>query len=130
MCWDKTILKYLKAELVDDVLSDKKEEGKPLSSANSKDYQTSSDWFAEAQKFMALNTAGDMGKLIGKLYRASEKAADGDCERFLRNPDAEAYADAYYQALEHSKHGTEIYLPHHLWFRIPTALHKYLKDIP
>ncbi len=46
----------------------------------------------------------------------------------MRNPDAEAFADAYYQALENGKHGTEIFLPIHLWDKIPKSLHRYLRE--
>jgi hypothetical protein len=46
----------------------------------------------------------------------------------MRNPDAEALADAFYQALENGKHGTAVLLPFHLWDRIPKSLHQYLRD--
>lgn len=59
-------------------------------------------------------------------YRASEKADDDDKLRGISNPDAESFADAYYQALDNAKHGNKIVLPILLHETLPKRFRKYL----
>ena len=91
--------------------------------SDSDQYEASpSKWFAEVQKLISQPTAIEMGDLIAKLYVGSTKAAEeGDADG------AAAYADAFYSALKHAKHGTDVRLPRHLWHKIPKHLHNYLK---
>jgi hypothetical protein len=50
-----------------------------------------------------------------------------DEERGIRNPEAEAFADAYKDALDNGKHGNKIVLPRHLHKEItPTRFREYL----
>lgn len=87
---------------------------------------TGQDWFQMAQEYMINHPGHEIDQLIGKLYSLSKKAADQDNDRFMRNPDAEAFANAYYQALDSGKHGTKIILPSHLHCQLPIGLRKYL----
>jgi len=128
VCWEKAILEHIEADpLVDipvDLIQDKQKDADleiraPPSSLEG-------NWFTKAQEFMADPKLCEIDELVCKLYKASEKAADADEERFMRNPDAECFADAYYQALDNGKHGTKVILPEHLWDKLPKALHKHL----
>ena len=60
-------------------------------------------------------------KLTKLFYTLSAKAANKDRVNFLRNEDAESFADAF-----NAKHGEKIELPFHLFKDIPTELHKCL----
>jgi len=133
VCWEEEILKHIKCdEWVDKPVVIKAEPNDILITSSSNNSKPGRDhehhWFSEVQKFLKDSSAREMGNLIGKLYRESEKAADADKERFMRNPEAEAFAVAYYQALENGKHGTAVLLPIHLWDRIPKSLHRYLRE--
>ena len=86
-------------------------------------------WFENAQQFMVDPSFIGMNKLIGKLYGLSGKVADSDTDNFMRNKDAEAYADAFYQALENQKHGTQVQLRRSLWGAVPKTLQKHLRDV-
>jgi hypothetical protein len=61
--------------------------------------------------------------LVGWLYNASAKHDD------MSHPDAEAYADAYNQALERQKHGCAIHLPAHLLANVPARLRAATIDL-
>ncbi|GFH61987.1 hypothetical protein CTEN210_18463 [Chaetoceros tenuissimus] len=122
--WDEEILKHSQAPLlVDKILpSDEKDE-------NTKEVIDDPDWFTKAQDFMVNPETGLVAALIGKLYKASEKAADDDEDNKMMNEDAMAFADAYYDALENAKHGTKIKLPQHLWPELPEKFWKFLEPI-
>ena len=128
VCWEKEILKHIKADEWVDKPVIKDDTNDTLIAHDSKSKPGGENWFSEVQEFLKDPSAREMGHLIGKLYKESEKAADADKGRFMRNPDAEALADAFYQALENGKHGTAVLLPFHLWDRIPKSLHQYLRD--
>ena len=128
VCWEKEILKHIKADEWVDKQVIKEDTNDTLITSSSKSKPGGENWFSEVQEFLKDPSAREMGHLIGILYRESEKAADSDKERFMRNPNAEAFADAYYQALENGKHGTAVLLPIHLWDRIPKGLHRYLRE--
>ena len=65
-------------------------------------------------------------KLTKLFYTLSAKAANKDRVNFLRNEDAESFADAFNLSLDYAKHGEKIELPFHLFKDIPTELHKCL----
>ena len=73
-------------------------------------------WLAQVQAAMIGQDAIREQGLVGWLYNASAKHDD------MSHPDAEAYADAYNQALERQKHGCAIYLPPHLLAKVPASL--------
>lgn len=122
--YDEEILKHSKAPLlVDKILStDEKNE-------NTKEVIDDPDWFTKAQEFMVQPDTCLVGALVGKLYNASEKAADDDKGKSMMNEDAMAFANAYYDALENGKHGTKIKLPQHLWSELPEKFWKFLEPI-
>jgi hypothetical protein len=135
VCWERNILKYVQAEPMIETPCEAKKEVKDFrnefkistvvgDTVNS--LEAEKDWFQLAKERMANTTLHDIGQLIGSLCNASNKAADADQERFMKNPDAEAFADAYYQALENGKHGTKIVLPKHLHDKLPKHLQQYL----
>ena len=134
VCWEKEILTNIQAEPMIEtpcIVPEKNETNsgipQPLMSIdNNTESSQNKDWFQLAQEQMANSSAHDIGQLIGKLYNASVKAANLDLENFIRNKDAEAFADAYYQALEHGKHGTKIILPLHLHQTLPKRFHPHL----
>ena len=137
VCWSKDILQHLEADPLEDIPMEapKEKTTKADTGIGNGDVDSTSagtrvimedDWFEKAQAFMADSELSEISELIGKLYTANGKAADADGERFMRNPDAIAFADAFYQALENGKHGTKVVLPEHLWEKIPKALHKHL----
>lgn len=111
VCWGKHLLKHMKMDAWKDKPAPEETEDPRRVQPYNK------NWFKEAQDFLAESSieSGLMGQLTGKLYRESEKMADADAIRFMRNPDAEALADAYYQSLKNAKHGTKVELPKHLW---------------
>jgi hypothetical protein len=123
VCWDENILSYMNAEpLVDQPAAE--EDGRPKEApANSRD-----DWLQNAQELMVdASQVNDVGKLTGTLYKLAEKSADNS-RLFLKDPDACAFADAYKQALEFTKHGRPIYLPKHLHDKLPKALRTCVTD--
>ncbi len=134
MCWDKDILSYINAEMIEDTpvnIAKEEEKGKRNKPA------TEAGWFSDDQKRIIEPTTIHMNQLIGKMYTNSVKTADKTKDAFSKNPNgryytkhpnAEAYADAYYSVMKNPKHGTDIVLPRHLWDVIPIHLHKYLKE--
>jgi hypothetical protein len=114
VCWDEDILESMAASpLVDGISCD---DGK-LSTMPS-----SPSWFDDAQDIMVdAGLSNEIGYLTGKLYKLAEKLADGS-ESILKDPDANAYYEAYNQALEYKKHGRRITLPSHLIENIPAKL--------
>jgi hypothetical protein len=114
VCWDEDILESMAASpLVDEISYD---DGK-LSTMPS-----SPSWFNDAQDIMVdAGLSNEIGYLTGKLYKLAEKLADGS-ESILKDPDANAYYEAYNQALEYKKHGRRITLPSHLIENIPAKL--------
>ena len=53
-------------------------------------------------------------KLTKLFYTLSANAANKDRVNFLRNEDAESFADAFNLSLDYAKHGQKIELPFHL----------------
>jgi len=129
-CWDNQILKFTTAEPIGDVPIPRKVGTDDCSGNIPKAIAgvTSEDWFCEVNRFMqeSAKMKDDIGMLMGKFYKLSTKAADEDKVNFLRNKDAEAFADAYYDTLENGKHGTKIVLPAHLWSKLPAKFQSYL----
>ena len=129
-CWDNQILKFITAEPIADVPIPKTVGTNDCGSKIPKGTAgvNSEDWFCEVKRFMqeSAKMKDDIGSLMGKFYQLSKKAADADKTNFLRNKDAEAFADAFYDALENGKHGTKIILPAHLWSAIPAKFRLYL----
>ena len=82
-----------------------------------------STWLEQVQAAMMSNTAPQEQGLVGWLYNASAKHDD------MSHPDAEAYADAYNQALERQKHGCAIQLPAHLLAKVPARLRAAAVDL-
>ena len=133
-CWDKIIMSHIEADLVtnENVLiihEDAKVTNTCVEENDNIEYDSNDSeekWLRDLQLQLVNPSITD--DLISCLYKASEKAADGDKVNFMRNKDAEAFADAYYQALKNGKHGTKILLPEHLWSSIPEKLHKHLTE--
>ncbi|GFH55679.1 hypothetical protein CTEN210_12155 [Chaetoceros tenuissimus] len=125
ICWDSTILEYIRAEKIIDVIDG----GKEHDEGSEMEYEYNENWFSKAQSLMMdANTTLLVQQLIGKLYKLSERYADNDKVDFMNNKDAIAFADAYYQALENGKHGTKITLPKHLWEKVPKKFHCCLTE--
>eukprot|EP00979_Chaetoceros_neogracilis_P018270 scaffold10560_cov272-Chaetoceros_neogracile.AAC.5 len=83
------------------------------------------DRFRELQLAMISVTLDlrSCGKLTKLFYTLSAKAADKDRVNFLRNEDAESFADAFNLSLDYAKHGKKIELP---FKDVSTELHKCL----
>ena len=142
VCWEEEIISKIQAEPIEDVLIDSiqdqvgntdsikiPEESKEISQGDENlEEESAKDWFRLAQDHMITSSVHDVGELISKLYKLSQDFAEKDKERFIRNPDAEACADAYYEALEHGKHGTKIVLPVHIHEKIPKRLRPLLSE--
>jgi len=130
-CWDKTIMHHIEADLVTNVLisrEDVKTANRCVEDIDNDINHSKDKWFEDAQLLMVDPSFREIHHLIGCLYKSSGKAADGDNDHFMRNEDAEAYADAFNQALKNGKHGTKVLLPKHLWSSIPKKLHKHLTE--
>lgn len=126
VCWDANILTYLKADFViqqtassvkHDIWDDRSDENRENSDQN---------WFQKIQNHFVNEDSYQIEKLIAKLYSLSENEALADTKNGIRNKNAEAFAEAYVQALENGKHGTKIELPHELHKMVPPRLRKYL----
>uniref|UniRef100_A0A7S3PZY2 RNA-dependent RNA polymerase n=1 Tax=Chaetoceros debilis TaxID=122233 RepID=A0A7S3PZY2_9STRA len=144
VCWDAKILSGIDVNIVSDIdvniLSDELvEEDCQISSEsvvtkNTRDSnqslkkRESCSWLKDLQDRLTNYDTYSVGPLVGLLYKASERMADADKVLFMRNPDAEVFADAYYQAIDNAKHGVQIVLPAHLWKEIKmTKLHVSLR---
>ena len=130
VCWNKEILEHIQAEpFVEEVSCEisKKEvkEEATIKTDCDKKLSVNRDWFQLAQERMADMSIIDLDELIGKLYNASEKAANND-KLGMESKDAQSFADAYYQALDSAKHGNKIVLPVHLHKTLPEYLQKYI----
>jgi hypothetical protein len=114
VCWDDQILASMDAVALKDEVSD--DDGK-LSTGPS-----SSTWFSDAQDIIVdAGMNNEIGRLTGILYKLGENIADSS-ESKLQDLDANAYYEAYNQALEFKKHGRPIVLPRHLIEAIPGGL--------
>jgi RNA dependent RNA polymerase. len=125
-CWDQSILECIKAKFVTDIPSSEEVSEKLVEDRDKNNMD--SDWFQQAQQFMLSPRVAEMPQLIPCLFKLSNEAADRDTEKFMRNADAEAFADALKQAIDNVKHGTNVTLPRHLWEKVPLKLHKYLME--
>ena len=67
----------------------------------------------------------ELHMLIGKLYSQANRIAK-DSTSFLDDPDYRSLGRAYKRSMDLGKHGGALYLPAHLWAKIPERLHKYL----
>ena len=130
VCWDKKVLIEMKADRYKEESIAEDATERATTSPHIANIPYDKDWFKKAQDFMIKYPSHEIQQLIGHLFKMSIKAADNDPERGCRNPDAEAYANAYNDALEYGKHGTKIVLPRHLHENIPRHLQKYLTDPP
>jgi hypothetical protein len=125
-CWDRSILEYIEAEIVTDIPSPEEVSEKAIGESYKNDVE--SDWFRAVQQFMISSRTDENHQLISCLHKLSTEAADNDKENFMRNKDAEAFADAYKKAVDNGKHGTNVILPRHLWEKVPLKLRKYLTE--
>ena len=97
-CWDSQILKFITAETIGDVPAPKivgtNDCGSNIPKATVG--VNSEDWFCEVNRYMqeSVKMKDDLGSLMGKFYNLCIKTADEDKVIFLRNKDAEAFADA------------------------------------
>ena len=119
VCWDGVILSHIQAEPIVD------EPAIPEAPTASSDNPTRTGWLAEAHSIISnVQERNDLEKLTGRLYHESIKAAD---DKDLRR--AEAYSEAYKEALDFRKHGRSIHLPARLHESIPRNLRKYLVEV-
>ncbi|KAL7550661.1 hypothetical protein ACHAWF_013880 [Thalassiosira exigua] len=117
ICWEETILSQIHpVPITDDEL---------LSSSGAavvrqKEYNPG--WYDDAQTFISQIPAMhfDIDCLIGMLYNNSYKIED------VRDSNAVSFARAYKKAIDQKKNGERIFLPRHLWEKLPANLHKYL----
>jgi len=129
VCWNKEILSNIKADPIQQTGGG---DGKPKSNKGNKGQPCGDNWLRQAQEFMVdCVSTHELSQLLGKLFSESKKAADkAEQGSFLRNKDAEAFADAFYRLLEYDKHGGTIPLPQHLHGRIPEKFRKYFSYRP
>ncbi len=131
VCWDKEILRYVRAESYKEVpIEIVEEKDVTMKTIKQDGLSNDMDWFQTSQEFMIENPVHEMGQLIGSLYKLCLDFSEKDKDQSIRNPDAEAFAEAYDQALEHGKHGTKIVLPQHLHKEVREHLRKYLITVP
>eukprot|EP00978_Attheya_sp_CCMP212_P009034 scaffold21264_cov42-Attheya_sp.AAC.3 len=124
-CWNKEVLNAIKTEPLREVPTHEEETSASLNEKGN--IIRDEMWLEKAQKMMIDSTAmQQLSALFGKLYSSSIKEADASPDLFMHHPDAIAFANAYTQALDHGKHGGEIFLPIHLHDRLPFELSKYL----
>jgi hypothetical protein len=86
------------------------------------------NWFEDAQRVLIDSVRRcEANKLIGKLYMLSLKAAD-ESDLYMNDPKAQAFADAYYNALDSFKHGNKVLLPKELHAYIPEKLRIFVDE--
>jgi hypothetical protein len=130
LCWDEVILTSLRNMRRYVEVADPQARVKTTTTtttAHTSLTRKNENWLSEAQEVMESISGKEVKCLIGKLYNKSKKYATADEERGIRNPEAEAFADAYKDALDNGKHGNKIVLPRHLHKEItPTRFREYL----
>ena len=126
LCWEKEILKHIKAEVLGNVPIVKEE---PSTINEPINYEAHEDWFSELQECLIDPSDWEIEELMRKLYSLSKKEMKEDKERLMENPDAFSFGKGYKQALKHSKHGTQIQIPSHLWKKVPKKYRKYISDV-
>jgi len=123
LCWNKDILGSLKNMKryveVNDPEAKSVKPSNTLSSSNE-------NWLSDAQSRMESVENMEVLALVGKLFNLSKRFAMADDLLGIRNPDAEAFAEAFCQALDNGKHGCKIILPKHLHKEVPKRFQKYL----
>jgi len=124
-CWNKEVLNAIKTEPLREVPTHDEETSASLNEEGN--IIRDEMWLQKAQQMMIDSTAmQQLNALFGKLYSLSIKEADASPDLFMQHPDAIAFANAFTQALDHGKHGGEIFLPIHLHDKVPFKLRKYL----
>ena len=119
VCWDKQILSCMTAAPLYDEISD--DDG-TLATVPS-----NPNWFNDSLDILAdAGLKSEIHNLIGKTHELAKKLAQKS-KLMLKDPDANAYYEAYNQALEFEKHGRPITLPPHLIGGIPKNL-RHLVD--
>jgi len=117
ICWSAAILKHVVTDVIRNTLV-------PEEPVNV--IKRNPNWFEDAQELLIdSERINSCNQLIGKLYMLSLKAAD-ESELFMRDQKAEAFADAYYSALDSLKTGTKVMLPKELHEQVPEKLRVYL----
>jgi hypothetical protein len=127
-CWDKTILEHTDAALVGNISIPRATAVNIQRQEDAEVRGLDADRFREVQDAM-ISVTRDLrscDKLTKLFWTLSGKAADNDRVKFLRNEDAESFADAFNLSLDYAKHGKKIELPFHLFKDVPTELHKCL----
>lgn len=115
VCWDEKILSVMEAVELEN--EDSEDDGKL------KIEESNPNWFEDTQDIMTdIGMTNNMGRLVSKLYTLGEESCDKDTDLILKNPDANAFYEAYNQALEYKKHGCPIELPVHLIKKLPANL--------
>jgi hypothetical protein len=106
-CWDKTILKHIDATLVGNKAIPKATSINIQRQEDAEVRGLDADRFRELQLAMISVTLDlrSCGKLTKLFYTLFAKAADKDRVNFLRNEDAESFADAFNLSLDYAKHG-------------------------
>jgi hypothetical protein len=116
ICWDEVILSQMTD--VDEMFDKPLEDDGIL-----KVFPSNPSWLSDAHEFMIqAGFANEMQRLVGTLYRLSEKIARKSCLK-KKDPDAVAIANAYEEALEFKKHGRPIQVPRHLQKDLAKKLH-------
>lgn len=127
-CWDDTILQQL-FEYHSDwccMVPALPETERSVNELEHSGKSTGKTWFQNAQAIMCdTSGASEVGMLVAKLYKHSEKCTD-DSPDGMDDNDAGAFATAYEDALLYAKHGSPIRLPTHLHTKLPEKLRKYV----
>jgi hypothetical protein len=120
VCWNQLLLSHVHPIPITD--DDLQLAGEKTGANTSYDY----DWFDKTQGFVS-NSANIIGvsNLVGYLYKQSEEIAK---KNTIKHVDAIAFAKAYKQALEFTKHGRKITLPDHLLQDVPAKFHNLLSS--
>ena len=130
VCWSKEILSQLcKVKKIVDVRDDSSSPSinKPIMTTQTTN-TLNNDWLSLAQQQMTdMNTLVQQARLISVLWRYSKKVAKDNPDMGAQHSDAQAYGNAYHQALDIGKHGGKVSLPSHLHAGIPENLQCYLE---
>jgi len=98
VCWDKLIIEHIVTDPIN--------------------YKTPADEEVEKPQSRKSHTSS---QLLGKLYSLSLQCAD-ESDLFMRDPKAEAFADAYYAMLDSAKYWCKVKLKRELYEMIPPNL--------
>ena len=127
--WNEEILKHIQANVIGDerLLQSSDIASKDKDKKTIRSHSNGRGWLDEPQKIMLNPSRAEVDALIGIFHgRMLKQGGKGSKERHIEDPDAEAFADAYKEALNNGKHGTKIMLPVHLWTEIDSKLHRHL----